>query len=669
MDIPSDMLSSNIRKHNKNPSISIIVLGNSSVGKTTLVRTLSIMLLGCKHEPDSKNKPTTGMVTTDVINFKTNNHYIFRDFAGHAEFEMSHQQWLESLLSSVAETSVPSPFVFLFLVKATDMLNHSKKQIDRWFSFVRRHVKITNRNVHTALVCTHDDLFHEDIERKRRKDELKDYFSAKDEHFYNKHDAPFFLNGCNSDTTPLNRLLDYLEGKFVYSGGINLSRSCLELDLYLEEQILASKPCQVKCLNKQIKQEKQFYLVNFEINMKCCPISFLPHKPKKLLQLLMQLHAQNHITILQVGDNKLDSWIINKSVSNLLSSELNSIFSPEEFKDAPNFLTSTAHNTGVVPTQKLSEIFEHLSLPIELIERYLVSMEYCKPIEDKDLLKLITGDEITDGGNHHFFFPGLIKKEKELTLASPSSSMYHCGWLFENPEDLGLRFLHSLLLSLTFKFASGDVESGSKYERRLVLWKSGIFWHSIDGVDVLVEVENDQRVIALFRCDSKRQLKLASIRFHVISEVQSVLERCTVKESTQYILYPPPTDYNEYDTPKLKVSKLVSKLLTKEPDSRIVYVADTHTASLHDMLGFDSFGCLKKSMLSELKSNDSPLTTETFKEVESQIGRSNLAQILEMGMSDNMLEEFVHIHGSKSKSALSTQLGKYSVFNLEDLHF
>ena len=671
MDIPSHMLPLYVKECNKNPSISIIVLGDSHVGKTTLVRSLSTMLCGYTLEADFRDEPTTGMVTTDVINSKNNDRYIFRDFAGHAEFEMSHQQWLKSLLSSAAETSVPSPVVFLFVVKGVAHLDHNKRQIDRWFSFVHRHVNINDTNVHTALVCTHDDLFQHDIQRKERKEELKVYFHAKGGHFYNKHDLPFFLNGCKIDTIPMNMLLQYLEGKFIYSGGISLSKSCLELDLYLEKRIQA---CQVKCLNKEIKQDNQFCLEKTVI--KSWPISFLPHEPNKLLQLLMQLHAQNHITLLQVGDDKLDWWIINKSVSNRLSSELNSIFSPKEFKDAPDF--RTAHNTGVVPTQELSEIYEHLSLEIQLIESYLVSMEYCKPIEDKYLLKLITGCEITDEGNQHFFFPGLIKKEKELTFASPSPSMHHYyqyGWLFENPQDLGLRFLHLLLLSLTFKFASDDVDSGSKYERRLVLWKTGIFWHTIEGIDILVEVENDRKVIALFRCVStkEQQLKLANIRFRVISEVESVLKRTcnvtVVKEGKQYILYPPPTDYNNYDTQQVvEVSKLVRKL-TKEPDSRIVYTTDTSTASLHDMLGFDSFGCLKTSVLGELKSSDPTLAAQTFDEVESQIGCSNLAQIIGISISDNMRDEFVRMYGSESKSALSAQLSEYSIFKLEDLHF
>ena len=674
MEIQDPMAMQMIKEHKKNPSISIIVLGNSSVGKTSLVHTLKGMLARNRTlKPNDEDIPTTGMVTDEVLKHKTNDVYIFHDFAGHTEFEMSHQQWLESLFSSATKAEFSSPIVFLLLVKATDHLSNNKKQIDKWFSFVHRHVQITNKSVHTALVCTHEDEISGASQREERILGLEEYFNAKDAHPLNKHGSPFFLNGLNSDTTPLNSLLRYLDRMFVRTGDHwKMSRACIELDFYLEEWF-PEIPFQVKSLIEKIAKQRQFNLNphNLKIMVDCNHNLFLPNEPKRLVQLLTQLHAQNHITILQVAD-QLDWWIISKKMRNILSSELNSIFSPKGFKDAPGFTTD--HNTGVVPTQKLSEIFEHLSLGIELIERYLVSMEYCKPIEDKDLLKLITGCEITDEGNQHFFFPGLIKKEKVLALASPSSSMHHYGWLFENPQDLGLRFLHLLLLSLTFKFASDDVESGSKYERRLVLWKTGIFCHTIEGVDILVEVENDRKVIALFRCVSteEHQLKLAKIRFRVISEVESVLKRAcnvTVKEGTQYILYPPPTDYDKYDTQQvIEVSKLVKKL-TKEPDSRIVYITNTSTASLPEMLGFDSLGRLKKSVLDNLKSSDSTLSVQTFGEVESQIGCSNLAQIIGISISDHMRDEFVRMHGSESKSALSAQLSEYSVFKLEDLPF
>lgn len=136
---------------------------------------------------------------------------------------------------------------------------------------------------------------------------------------------------------------------------------------------------------------------------------------------------------------------------------MTSIFSPDDFKDAPNL--SSAHNTDVIPSSKLSKIFESLSLDIDLIENYLLTMGYCK---EKDLLNLIAGtDEGADG--KHFFFPGLIIKGVKSGYIFPKSTpdAFHCGWMMESECDLGLHFLHSLLLCLTFKF-SHETGSSSK---------------------------------------------------------------------------------------------------------------------------------------------------------------------------------------------------------------
>ena len=131
-------------------SIGIFVLGNSSVGKTTLIDTLRMMITDNRVSQVIK-QPTTGLKRDEYIYYKNNHRYIFYDFAGQVEFETSHSVHLESLMSS---NNRKHPFVFLLLVKGTDSLESNKKQINRWISFVRGHVRMSATTVHILLVCS-----------------------------------------------------------------------------------------------------------------------------------------------------------------------------------------------------------------------------------------------------------------------------------------------------------------------------------------------------------------------------------------------------------------------------------------------------------------------------------------------------------------------------------
>ena len=647
----------------QNQCVNVFVLGHSGVGKTTLIHTLKSMLRDDRTSKlDNSSVPTTGMVTDEVVMSKKNCVYKFHDFAGHSEFEMSHSLWLENLLSTVADLPASPPFVFLFLVKATDSVKDNKKQVEKWQYFVLRHMKKTceDVNVHTALICSHDDMFKEDKQRQTRKNELLGYLKRTSMFPLHKREEPIFLNGLKSDSTPLNMLVRYLDAKFSFREHLFLSEPCLQLAHYLKTWFPA-KPCRVGELIDKVKGCRKFEFneadMKIEVSGSDCHI-LLPNDETKLIELLNQLQSKNYITLLkQPDDERSKWWIVHQDVQNLLSSQLNSIFSPKEFRNAPKL--SSNHNTGVISTKVLTEIFKDVPLPIDLIESYLISMEYCKLIEDEELLKLITGKCNAIGSDRHFFFPGLINKAKE-DLPQETECCYSYTWMLEYPKDLGLRFLHSLLVRLSFKFPSSDVDSG---ERRLVIWTKGLFWHTIQGIDVMVEVMEDRKVIALFRCKTEKQLvSLAECRADVIAEVRKVLKCSNVRRvetGSEYYLLPAHSDF------KNSFSKM-RNCLTNELDKRYIYTKKTNTVSLCDLLGFDSYIVLQPSTLRALRQEhfDETLLRKVFNEVQSKVEGEVFARIL--GVSANF-EEFKQKYSTAPVLAFCAQLDKYSIFRLHDL--
>ena len=161
-------------------SIGILVLGNSSVGKTTLIRTLKMMITD-DRQPVTVTEPTTGITKEELISFKNRHRYIFYDFAGQVEFETIHSVHLQNLLTSGDKDH----FAFLLLVKGTHTLEENKKQIDRWISFVRGHVRINSTTVHIVLICTHDDKFKSDKDQQQRKNALSTSKYVGQNHYLN----------------------------------------------------------------------------------------------------------------------------------------------------------------------------------------------------------------------------------------------------------------------------------------------------------------------------------------------------------------------------------------------------------------------------------------------------------------------------------------------------
>ena len=423
-------------------SMGILVLGNSAVGKTTLIRTLKMMITD-DRKYTAVTEPTTGIAKEEFISFKNKYRYIFYDFAGQVEFETVHSVHLQNLLTSGDKNH----FAFLLLVNGTDTIEENKKQIDKWISFVRGHVRINSTTVHAVLVCTHDDKFKSDKDQQQRKNALIEYFKICGADPLLKHDHPIFVNGTKADTSPVAQVMNYLEDMFISCEPVESNKITDEVYFYIQ-QWYSKNPCQVKDFIDKIKESRKFELGNdqkiqvsgSEHNM------IIPQELSSLVIHLNQLFCQHDILLLKPQESKpLDWWIVGIEVQNELFSKANSLFSPNNFPDDAHHSLDT-YNTGVVPLSKLTEVFRDLKLETQLAINYLISLEFCTEISD-ETAKII-GSRSSKDEVKLYFFPGLIKKEKDdkeiekVTTTGYTTS----GLLIENSQPWDLRFLHVLLL-------------------------------------------------------------------------------------------------------------------------------------------------------------------------------------------------------------------------------
>ena len=570
-------------------SIGILVLGNSAVGKTTLIRTLKMMITD-DREYRAVTEPTTGITKEEFISFKNKHRYIFYDFAGQVEFETIHSVHLQNLLTSGDKNQ----FTFLLLVKGTDKIQENQKQIDKWISFVRGHVRINSTTVHVVLICTHDDKFDNDEDQQQRKTALTEYFKICGADPLLKHDYPIFLNGTKADTSPVAQVMSYLEDMFISCEPVESNKITDEV-LFFIQQWYSKNPCQVKDFIDKIKENRKFecdynqmlYASGSQSNM------IIPQELSSLVIHLNELFCQHDILLLKPQESKpLDWWIVGTELQNELFSKANSLFSPDYFPDHAHHSLDT-YNTGVVPLSKLTEVFSDLKLETELAINYLISLEYCTEISDETAI--IIGSKNSKDEKKLYFFPGLIKNEKDDKIVEEVTKMGYItsGLLIENSQSWDLRFLHVLLLRLTYQFA---IEKKQYYNRRIHLWKNGLQVFTGNLIEVILELKHDKVICLFLRCrqETSSKIDLAQVRHVVLKVIRSLSEKMSLTDSTvdnisEYIVYPHPQSFTSVeDSVKVPLPELVD-IFKKPTEQRAYFLSDNKPVFLKELFHFEPY--------------------------------------------------------------------------------
>ena len=118
--------------HDNHPLLQIFVIGDTGVGKTTLINTLKCFAHGQIQQETIEL--TTGIVTVDII--MNQSHYRCHDFAGQPQFEKGHADFVETQLLAM-QPSNKNAAVFLIMVKANQTIEENQVQIKNWLEFIK----------------------------------------------------------------------------------------------------------------------------------------------------------------------------------------------------------------------------------------------------------------------------------------------------------------------------------------------------------------------------------------------------------------------------------------------------------------------------------------------------------------------------------------------------
>lgn len=124
----------------------------------------------------------------------------------------------------------------------------------------------------------------------------------------------------------------------------------------------------------------------------------------------------------------------------------------------------------------------------------------------------------------YLFFPGLISPEEPKDNIWISGEFeFYSGWCLKCDHEqkfFSLRFLHTLLLRLSFGYAVTKSANGMCEQLECTLWKNGLRWLNLDGIETIVEMVEDRKaVLLLIRMKKGSILKGLQLRAAIIRKI------------------------------------------------------------------------------------------------------------------------------------------------------
>ena len=688
--------------------LSIIVVGNPSSGKSTLIKALKSE--GCQDMVDTE--AFTAGIIPSAYESESFGSVIWYDLAGQSEYYASHEAILHTILSA-------SPPLILLLVDIRKDLEYIQQDVLYWLNFL--HHQSPSESVgtrpHLVVVFSFADLSptvdSEDKIKHVRQNLASDFSkfqlepvllialdcrmpnSDKIVSLRSQLSASFKeLCGIAKMNFILHCFYAFLLGNFKSKPAITASEVLALSEEWIKsgiDPLSLTESGEEASSDSEDSDDAYVYDPEFEPEFEEeSPAKLLPSGQSDILTLCEELSNKGHIILIKHKSGIEQSWlIIHKEM--ILSEVNGSLFAPHSFRQHCKSLSTS---TGVVTYSNLVELFPHYNP--NLLIGFLTHMEFCQEIDDEVILQLLTDSDLRSPGSRFFFFPGLVRIEKPENIWK-DDGVYSsaCSWIMETTranEFFTPRFLQVLQLRIAFKFPLSVVprrKIGFSLEpltiqRCCSVWKNGISWKTGSGLECLVEVtEQCQAVVLMLRSISSSQdltshyISYRSSLIKVItSTVSDICPSLEVSESfchTDHIQYPPRLceDAALYSLPSIArtICKQVQLVLCDDPEHESI--------ELEKLVTFEPFSHFNIHQLFNSSEKDNVIMDDYLQRVSKSIcsneaGRTvymmfiqeqNIPADLKLS-TDAIFEVLVDWRDSKhaTYSDLHCHLSQYSIF-------
>ena len=494
----------------------LFLMGDPGGGKSTLAKSLETEAEGFDRFMNRLKKianvdaKTAGIVTKDIIS-KSLGRVTVYDLAGHSEFYASHDTALRNALAG-------SPSSIIVLV--ADMRGEGKlfeAAILKWCTFAENLYEESAHNLPFLIIVGS----HKDSTSKANVVACQQVISRL---------QSSFTNFCFKGFVPLD--CRYSVSKYME----DLRAILAECSQLLKQQELLSfrEHCFLVSMLDLYRDVpavtvKEVIAKHLETAIQSSPQSFLPTDASTMDDICIQMNKRGNILYLSNAECPENSWIVlQKGV--LLQQVNGSVFAPKDFKEH----TEIATDTGIVPVPKLAAHFPDINT--NLIVSYMCHLQFCLEVSDPEILQQLSISSDHSEYERFLFFPNLVTIEAPMSVwVSAADFVYQSAWIVQccKPDQFfPSRFLHLVILRLAFLFAEAATATSDQLsiQRKLCnVWKNGIFWISLDGVNVVAEFSNSNRLTVLLGTRVDCELHAVGLRSKVISTVLKVKKLCCPK--------------------------------------------------------------------------------------------------------------------------------------------
>ena len=509
------------------PPVKIFVVGNPSVGKSSLTKALQTetstlgaalaFITGSRLVRDVEQK-TAGIVPYQFTS-KSYGEVTFFDFAGQQEYYASHAALLKNSISSATP-------LFIIVSDLRDSREDIEQKLAFWMTFLANQCTSITTKPHVIIVGSHNDVVKFRGEYKVSIDSLEVSKGFQISEFIAMDCRKCNSSGMDKLRTSLRcicvtvreqlRGLTRLHYLYVFLLGRFRGVSAVTCE---EVQRLASS----ESLEIPLRQNNSDYLY------KSCE----------------ELDKAGYIIFIKHYDIT-KSWIVLDQAT--LLSEVNGVlFAPEGFKQHCNL----ANATGVMPVSRLAERFHQHNT--DMLVLFMSHFEFCQEIHDDEILHVINQDPCPQSAltvvskERYLFFPGLVSLEVPHDVWEVDTRFPHyCGWMLQccDPgQYLTSQFLQVLLLRIAFSCAlAPEVHTSDILQRKCKFWRNGIYWSDRDGVKALVEIRDppQMREVVVMLCSlAGKEMDCAHLRSTIIQLVLRAKEQlCASVQTKQFFIRP-----------------------------------------------------------------------------------------------------------------------------------
>ena len=526
--------------------VKMFVIGHGGEGKSTLIEameheptfwTVLVNVFIRPKEVEGVDQRTAGIIPR-VFKSRFYGDILFYDFAGQEAYYSSH--------AAVIKSSVDScPPVFILVIGLHRDHNTITHSVSYWLGIITNQCGNMEGKAPLIVVGSHADLVE-----TGEADHKKQIISQAAEKYVSFELISVISMDCRYSNSAGMKVLRHVVGTSCTSLRSKLSVS-LNCHMFLIH-LVSKYPSEIALTLKRVQADLQDLdipdLDHKQSTKYNQGISLIPTTIPRLAEICVQLSDKGHILFLPNDTSPEKSFIIVDKTA--LLAEINgTMFAPEDFKQHCTLATST----GVVPQYKLAEQFPKFD--ISMLIRFLSHLELAVPIEDKEVLHLIhenisSNSELSLSLDQKYLFcPALIRLDvPSRVFEYQKERLYHFGWILsavKHEHFLDARFLHVLLLRLALSLGLAPVidHTVPALQRQCSVWKTGVYWNTQHGVDILVEVVDKKKVVVLIQAKHLSS-SLFQLQSTVLQKVRGAArELCPSVVTEEFLISPSDMTY------------------------------------------------------------------------------------------------------------------------------